>query len=215
MQWSDFERHFSVPRTERYRLACRGNESSAAKNYAFNLKLAAATMPLLHTLEIALRNGIQTRLAEMYQRQDWWIAWKDNPVFSWQNREIATTVVKIKRRSECSPDKVIAELTFGFWTSLFNQQQQAELWKDLRLIFARCPKHLRQRHHVAAALNQVRNLRNRVFHHEPLLWLSPCMTEQHNIGLTLLRWIDPVLVSWLNDLDHFKKRWGKECHLIN
>ena len=53
--------------------------------------------------------------------------------------------------------KIIAELTFGFWSLLFNAQLQDILWKELRLVFASCPKPLRQRHNVSAALNQTRS----------------------------------------------------------
>jgi hypothetical protein len=76
---------------------------------------------------------------------------------------------KLQRRAEtATPDKIVAELTFGFWSSLFNGSFQSVLWKDLRLVFPRCPKRQRQRHAIASALNQIRNLRNRIFHHEPL-----------------------------------------------
>ena len=56
-----------------------------------------------------------------------------------------------------------------FVADQLNVQFQTILWKDLRLIFPRCPKPQRQRHTVSSALNQIRELRNRVFHHEQLL----------------------------------------------
>ena len=208
MDWNDLEKHFSAARLGRYRSARGGDEARAAADYAFNLKLAEAMMPVLNILEIALRNGIHARLSARYERQDWWAVWENNPVFRWQNKENAGAITKLSRRHEPqTADKVIAELTFGFWSSLFNTQFQDVLWKDLRLVFARCPKPLRQRHNVSAALNQIRDLRNRIFHHEPLLWLKPPLPEHHAAGVKVISWIDPELADWLAELDRLKSVW--------
>ena len=106
------------------------------------------------------------------------------------------------------PDKIIAELPFGFWSSLFNVQFQTILWKDLRLIFPRCPKPQRQRHTVSSALNQIRELRNRVFHHEQLLWLSPSLIDLHSKGVEVISWLDPKLPPWLAGYDRLPATWA-------
>lgn len=208
MNWKDLEKHFSIARLGRYQTARGGDLAGAALDYAFNLRLAESMMPVLNTLEIALRNGIHRRLSARYMRPDWWEEWKSDPIFKWQNNEIAKAIAKLNRRHEPrTPDKVIAELTFGFWSSLFNTQFQDVLWKELRLVFARCPKPLRQRHNVSAALNQIRDLRNRIFHHEPLLWLKPPLTKQHAAGIKIINWIEPDLAKWLAELDRMMEVW--------
>ncbi len=181
----------------------------AAADYASNVLLSEAMVPMLNVLEIALRNGIHARLSGLYGRADWWEAWAGDPAFTWQNKEVGSAKAKLVRRHEPqTPDKVLAELTFGFWTSLFNVQFQAVLWKDLRLVFARCPKPQRQRHNISAALNRIRDLRNRIFHHEPLLWLIPTLLEQHQIGVTVINWVDPELGQWLGNHDRLPAVWA-------
>jgi hypothetical protein len=141
MDWHDLEKHFSAARLGRYRAACNGDESKAASAYVHNLLLAEATMPMLNVIEIALKNGVHYRLTALYQRTDWWEAWTNDPSFAWQAREVGNAKAKLLRRAEAvTPDKIIAELAFGFWSSLFNVQFQPILWKDLRLVFPRCPK---------------------------------------------------------------------------
>ena len=179
MNWNDLEKHFSSARLSRYRAARSGDTAQAAKDYSSNILLSEAMVPMLNILEIALRNGIYTRLSKLYGRADWWEAWIGDPVFSWQNKEVSNAKAKLIRRHEPqTPDKVLAELTFGFWSLLFNTQFQTVLWKDLRLVFAGCPKPQRQRHTISAALNPIRDLRNRIFHHEPLLWLKPTLLDR-------------------------------------
>lgn len=209
MNWNELEKHFSPARLGRYQVAYGGDTARAATAYSHNMLLAEAMVPLLNVLEIALRNGIHARLTALYGRADWWETWASVPAFAWQNKEVASAKAKLARRKEAqTPDKVVAELTFGFWSSLFNSQFQAILWKDLRLVFPRCPKPQRKRHTVSSALNQIRDLRNRVFHHEPLLWLSPVLIDQHELGLQTIGWLDPQLIGWLNSHDRLPVAWA-------
>ena len=54
MNGNDLEKHFSAARLGRYRTARSGDEVAAASDYAYNLRLAEAMMPVLNTLRIAL-----------------------------------------------------------------------------------------------------------------------------------------------------------------
>lgn len=202
MDWNTLEIHFSPARLGRHRAAYGGDTRKAAVAYPHNMRLAESMLPLLNVLEIALRNGIHQRLTILYGRPDWWETWGSRPEFAWQCREVAAAPAKLARRKEAQTvDKIVAELTFGFWSSLFNVQFQTELWKTLRLVFPRCPKPQRQRHTISSALNQIRDLRNRVFHHEPLLWLTPTLIELHALGQQTVGWLDPELVDWLKPHD--------------
>jgi hypothetical protein len=209
MDWSDLEKHFSAARLGRYRASCNGDVARAAKAYVNNMLLADATMPMLNVLEIALKNGVHQRLITLYKRSDWWDSWVSDPSFAWQVREVVSAKAKLQRRAEAlTPDKIIAELPFGFWSSLFNVQFQTNLWKDLRLIFPRCPKPQRQRHTVSSALNQIREPRNRVFHHEQLLWLSPSLIDLHGKAIEVIGWLDPKLPPWLASYDRLPATWA-------
>ncbi len=208
MDWQVLERHFSAARLGRYRDARGGDLAMAALDYSWNVRLAESLVPMLNALEISLRNGIHARLCAFYGRRDWWEVWAGNPLYSYQHKEVATAKRKLtKRKESITPDKLVAELTFGFWTSLFNASFQDELWQPLRLVFAHCPKGLRQRHNISSALNQIRDLRNRVFHHEPLVWLKPTLLEQHATGTKVVGWIGSDLQMWLYSHDRFPAAW--------
>ncbi|KJV35274.1 hypothetical protein [Luteibacter yeojuensis] len=209
MDWEKLEKHFSAARMARYCMQRGGCRTLASDDYRANLLIAGALMPVLQVLEIALRNGITGRLTEKYGTADWWSGWIGNPAYASQLKDIAAAREKLRRRGEhASPDKIVAELTFGFWATLFNARLQDDLWKDLRLVFPHCPKAMRKRHEVSSALNQMRLLRNRVFHHEPLLWLAPPLVDQHSLGRQAIQWIDPQLANWLDDLDALPSLWA-------
>lgn len=209
MDWRDLEKHFSAARLGRYRAACNGDEARAAQAYVNNMLVAEAMMPMLNVLEIALKNGVHQRLTTLYKRTDWWGTWTNDPAFVRQVVEVDNARAKLQRRAETpTSDKIIAELAFGFWSSLFNVQFQSALWKDLRLVFPRCPKPQRQRHTVSSALNQIRELRNRVFHHEQLLWISPPLIDLHSKGIEVIGWLDPKLPPWLAGWDRLPATWA-------
>ena len=71
MNWNDLEKHFSPARLGRYRAARGGDVGRAAADYASNVLLSEAMVPMLNVLEIALRNGIHARLSRLYGRADW------------------------------------------------------------------------------------------------------------------------------------------------
>lgn len=209
MDWIDLEKHFSPARLGRYLASCAGDERRAEAAYSKNMLLAEAMIPMLSVLEIALKNGVHHRLSVVYQRADWWTTWTGNPSFAWQCREVANAEAKLKRRVESgTPDKIVAELAFGFWSSLFNAHLQELLWKELRLVFPRCPKPQRQRHTIASALNQIRELRNRVFHREQLIWITPPLIELHTRGIEVIGWLDPQLPHWIAPFDRLPATWA-------
>ncbi|WP_208636782.1 Abi family protein [Caballeronia ptereochthonis] len=191
----------------RYR---KGDTAKAAAAYPYDLQLAEALLPSLNVLEIALRNSIHHRLTETYGSEEWWATrnWTDDGNFTFQNARIAEAKAALSSRHEPqNPDKIVAELSFGFWTSLFNAQFQDNLWGPLRRAFPRCPKKIRKRDTISSALAQVRSLRNRGFHHEPLLWLGPSLEDQHQKGLEVIEWLNPKLRVWLEPLDRFPQTW--------
>lgn len=94
---------------------------------------------------------------------------------------------------------MVAELTFGFWTSLFDTKFERVLWKDLRLAFPKCPKMERQRKSISSKLNSIRKLRNRVFHHESISWNINALDNYKKEILEGIDWLDGDLTTFFKD----------------
>jgi len=206
MEWQRRESVFSSPRMRRYLNMHAGDTKRAGAAYDQNVLLAQALLPALQTLEIALRNAVHRSLARSTGRLDWWNA-LPMPEFEWLVATVRDAHSKLARRRELpTTDKIVAELTFGSWTRLFNAQHACTLWGRLLLAFPSCPKRKRQRPQVGAALNHIRDLRNRVMHHEPLLWIVPTVKEVHAEILDVLDWISPDINQWLAHYDSVPAR---------
>lgn len=104
-----------------------------------------------------------------------------------------------------SPDKIIAELTFGFWVTLLNSEYELTLWKGLRLAFPYMPKKERKRKNVSAPCNSLRKLRNRVFHHESICWDLNYISNIHSRLVQVLGWMNSDMPTWLEQIDNFQK----------
>lgn len=95
------------------------------------------------------------------------------------------------------PDRLVAELTFGFWTSLLSRDYERRLWPKLLIpVFPLMPKRERVRSKVADRLKRIRWLRNRISHHEPIYRLEK-PTELYGDLLEAISWLAPALLHML------------------
>ena len=77
------------------------------------------------------------------------------------------------------------------------------LWpKLLEPVFPHCPRSQRTRRNVYVRLDEIRRLRNRVFHHEPI-WHLPDLEERHQEILETIGWISPAMLEMTRLLDRF------------
>ena len=119
-------------------------------------------------------------------------------------KEVSTAQNLITKRHELvTPSKIVAELTLGFWVRLFNAEFERTLWKDLRRAFPYLQKKDRQRHNLSAPLNNFRNIRNRIFHNEPICWNFTRLQKMHDEIIMILGWINKDLPGWLHPADRF------------
>lgn len=63
------------------------------------------------------------------------------------------------------------------------------------------PRRLRTRANLAQRFNEVRKLRNRIFHHEPI-WYWP-LKQKHERILEAIHWIEPAMVDLISTVDRF------------
>ena len=111
----------------------------------------------------------------------------------------------VKRGEVITPDKINGELTMGFWVLLFNAKYERYLWKDLRKAFPNMPKPKRQRKYISAPLNEIRDLRNRVFHNESISWSLSRLEELHHSIFEVCSWINPAMPLWIKTVERFDK----------
>jgi len=191
-------------------------------HYAWNMALSESLYPILQALEITLRNAVYDAAKNHFGRDDWF---NDQTIIHhhYNQTTIANAKQSLARQNKpIEPDRIIAELTFGFWTSLLDRRyEQNFLYPIIRATFPHLPRTDRTRQHVSQRFNKIRDLRNRVFHHEPI-WYWQDLQQQHQDMLEALGWISPQMKDLVmtvdrfddvynNGLDNITKQLGKFC----
>ena len=203
MDKKTFERAFSENRMEKY-FKRYADADKAIMHYQCNIELSEVFYPCIHVFEVLLRNSISRELTKSFGREDWYVQFASTPGLTNLNKYVIQANKQIAGRKEySSSSKVIAELTLGFWVSMFNVEYERILWKDLRKVFPKMPKKERQRKKVAPSLNRFRTFRNRIFHHEPISWNMERIKQMHTEIFTVLTWMNIDIAAWFATFDRF------------
>ena len=167
---NDLVQLLSQPRLAAYRVAAGGNVDDALRLYAWNLQAGAAFLESIHYLEVALRNTMADALMRWATTLPGvgstpWYRATQVPLTSNSRSKIAEAIrhATMGGRAE-TPGHVVAELSFGFWWSLLATEYNRGLWQPcLQHVFSRARRGL-----LHSSLNEMRELRNRIAHHEPI-----------------------------------------------
>lgn len=198
------ERPVSRVRLENYRNG--GDDLAMVVNYFHNVELAEALYPSLQAFEIGLRNSIHGALSAHFTDTYWFE--RPGLLPRWQSEQIARARSVLMREAKpVTADRIIAELHFGFWHSLFNSPFERDLWRPNKAyligeVFPHSTRRIRNRQAVWERCDRIRKLRNRVMHYEPV-WLRPSLRQDHADILDAIRWISVEMFTSVVMFDRF------------
>ena len=126
--------------------------------------------------------------------------------------EIQKTKLKLsKKRKTVTSDTLSAELDFGFWTGMMASYYEKKIWqKHISKVFLDAPKNynlVREFSTIRNELHEIRNLRNRVFHHEPIFCTKKLsfddMLVKYNQSKKLIGWLSQDAFRLLDKHEQF------------
>ena len=184
---------FSQPRLGKYQAA-----SDPAALYTWNARLGAAVFELIGHTEILLRNAIHNTLMAHSDS----INWYDDPHYHF-NSQTREDIDKAKARAtsrskDMTPDRIVSELTLGFWRYLLSSTYQTTLWPRASYAFQGLPRSMRDRQTIEHQVLDLVETRNRLAHQEPVFMLSPHLLEDDII--LLASHINPQAASWIKSI---------------
>jgi len=201
--FQEIEGILHTERIDAYRQDGADQQSTLAR-YLLNMALSEALYPTLQFSEIALRNAVHRELANRCQTE----AWYDSPqarLTSWQCDKVTEAKDTLRRlHKPLSSGRIIAELNFGFWTGFFNNPHaRTGIGSYLsRTTFPHAPSSEQVQAKLARRWQNIRDLRNRVFHHERILhWRD--LETRHQTILEIIGWMSPQLRDLSASLDRF------------
>lgn len=217
MDKNAIERIISKERLEPYLKYHDNDFKLAIEHYKANIEISEAFYPLLSILEIGLRNNIDYQLFRLFNDSYWF----EHPDFIKMVTKFQIDKVTearnnvLREKKNVTSGRILSELAFGFWTSLFDSKFERDLWKNMRLAFPNCPKRLRQRKSMSSKFNGIRKLRNRIFHHEAITWNLKAIENYKNEIKEGIDWLDKELFNWSEDIFRIDKVINRKKHLIH
>ncbi len=201
----------SVPRFETYLNAANRNISLALSLYQWNLELSAAFIIPLQVCEVAARNGVVHALEQQYGN-NWHIS--KGFMRSLPNTKkgycprsnFKSTSEILKKRQSLTSGKLVADLKFVFWENMLTRRHDQRLWNPYfraSFPFADVNTSVQlARRKANTHLERIRNLRNRIAHHEPIF--SRDTVSDYDCVLDVIRWRSPVAADWVQKVQKVK-----------
>ncbi len=210
------DRIISKERLQPYINHHSGNLERAIAHYKANILISESFYPLISILEVGLRNSIDNQFVRRFNDGKWFENIEFIRIVSkYQIDRVAEARTNIQSsKKEITTGRIISELTFGFWTSLFDTKFELTFWKNLRLAFPNCPKQERKRKVISAKLNRIRKFRNRIFHHEAISWNMDVLASYKQDIIEGLKWLDKDLLNWIDELNHVDQMIVKYREII-
>jgi hypothetical protein len=149
------------------------NEDLAALElYAWNADISSALLVPLQVCEVVIRNTIADALEPVYGSRWPWSATFERSLPDPPQGYSPRRDLQSARRSLSSTGKVIPELKFVFWQKMFTSRYDERIWgAQLRRVqpnTCRVKSVAELRLEIYNDLEQLRKLRNRIAHHEPV-----------------------------------------------
>ena len=198
---------------ERFQKYSKGNEGFVPPlaRYLWNVRLSEALYPTLNCVEIGMRNSVNRAFTAEYGP-----LWFDTPGLLGQKEvELVDTAKSMlaKARKPLTPEGVVAELNFGFWTTIMSRQHMSDNpssttdylkpWpRLLKQAFPHVPKQELTRSKLSGPLNEIRVLRNRISHHEPI-WHQSNLNSTYLDAKRMCYWLTPGMAEVMATIDRF------------
>lgn len=204
-QLLDLEAVLSPPRFGTYLREMGGDRHRAMELYCWNTDVSAAFYVMLQFCELAIRNGAVEAIEAEFGPN-----WHLNRGFGFtlptlrkgKGYQPRDDLQQVARRMPTA-GKVVAELKFAFWQSVFVRGQDKRIWnKHLATVFPGYDKTLtvaeaRAELHVAA--DSIRKFRNRIAHHEPVF--ARRLEQDRDRIRQVIEWRRPGTAKWLDSIE--------------
>jgi hypothetical protein len=209
---TDLELALSLERFGRYLAWAVRDRERAIELYTLNTRISESLYTPLQSLEVALRNRIHVVMAEGLGDEAWFhqagVLLNDR-----QPDQLTKAVEDLKAVNKMpTPGRIVAALSFGFWTAMFGPHYEG-LWRTtLHRIAARQDGKRLRRKDFSGPLTPIRSIRNRNGHHEPIItWDLPGI---HKRMVELTRWLSPAAAAWCRENDRFDQVYPAERILL-
>lgn len=191
-----FQRSISPERWRTYERAAGFNAESAHRLYLWNVAVGQSFHFPLQTVEVCLRNVIHLALVDIFGAN--WAS--DQHCRNILRPKQVDDIIKAERRhysiyaAAATTPQIVASLSLGFWVAMLRKDYNQHIWATH---VAHAFPHLAASEtisHVSRTGTKIQDLRNRIFHQEPLIGQN--LSADYSAILLMIGWICPEMKAW-------------------
>jgi hypothetical protein len=186
----------SPARIGTYLLASGHDEARALKLYVWNAQLGEAFHLPIQSVEIALRNRVNSVLITCFG-VEWW----QNAAFlALADKRQVDAITEVRKRISnrghaLVTGQIVAGLSFGFWVSMLDARYNPKVWSSqLAAGFPDLPA-AKTRDDLQRSAREIANFRNRIWHHEPIFRAN--ISKEYSRCTTTLGWLCHNKLNWV------------------
>lgn len=192
----------SPPRFATYLAEKNGDKAAALALYQWNLELSSAFIIPLQICEVSVRNSIVTAIEHTYGA-NW--PWEKGFEISLRTSKFGYSPRKNLKSLQKLPTsgKIVAELKFVFWEKMLTAGHDQAIWnRHIQAVFPntdanKTVQELRAEGHND--LNKIRDLRNRIAHHEPIFRRD--IQEEYDRIRKIIFWSNITAADWVDKIE--------------
>lgn len=199
--WKGFEKNILIYSEERLKSFIYSSTDSIDDviiRYSDNIQISQAMYPELCTLEIILRNSIDNTLQKYISS-----CWLEDEIqkqsllddYDHQTLLKAYSATKedcISAQKTLTRGKIIANLSFGFWTNICSKKYTSAIWNKrncFKGVFENYPSAKQEISKISKKLYRIRRLRNRIFHYEQIFKYPMKVLNLYNEIMEILSYL--------------------------
>ena len=163
--------------------------SSKYERFILISEISAALWVHIMAFETTLRDFISENLQRIYGVINWWLV--PNLLSRSDLKDINYSIKRLNgRQLPISNENIVANLSFSFWVELLGKRYHQKIWMKLVKFF---PAYPGRREDFYDKAREIRNLRNVIAHHGPILRRDLFRDHAYLHELTAL--LDPELAN--------------------
>ena len=200
---ADLELALSLERFGRYLAWAGGSRARAIELYTLNTQISESLYTPLQSLEVALRNRVHVVMTEALEGEGWFhqagVLLNER-----QPEQLAKAIEDLRATNKTpTPGRIVAALSFGFWTAMFGPDYEGLWRRTLRRIAVKPDGTGLRRKDFSGPLTPIRTIRNRIAHHEPIIMWD--LRKHHKKMVELTKWLSPAAAAWCRENDRFEQ----------
>jgi hypothetical protein len=141
------------------------SNSSQYEMFFLISEIASALWVHIQSFEVTLRNFLFESLSIIYKSNEWWLI--PNLLSLEESSNVRKTLKSLeKHKIGITPSSVVEHMGLSFWIKLLGKRYHQKIWMKILKFF---PVYPGRREDFYNKAREIRNLRNSIAHHGPIM----------------------------------------------